>query len=139
MSKFNHYDTVWVNGCFDILHVGHIRMLEYASSLGGRMVVGVDTDERIKSLKGESRPVNTLEDRMEVLRSLRHVDVAVPFESEEQLIALLCEFRPVCRVLGSEYRDLPIVGAEFSGKIKFFDRISGYSTTETINEVKEEK
>jgi len=123
------YQTIWLNGCFDILHRGHIEMFKYASSLGGRVVVGLDTDERVKESKGDSRPINTLDDRMELVRSIRYVDGVVSFGSDEELIALLKEMCPVHRVIGGDYRKLPIVGKEYSGEILFFDRIADYSTT----------
>ena len=123
------YQTIWLNGCFDILHRGHIEMFKYASRLGGRVIVGLDTDERVKESKGDSRPINTLDDRMELVRSIRYVDGVVSFGSDEELIALLKEMCPVHRVIGGDYRKLPIVGKEYSGEILFFDRIADYSTT----------
>jgi len=127
------YSIIWINGCFDILHRGHIEMFKYASSLGGRVVVGLDTDERIKELKGNSRPINTLDDRMELVRSIKYVNGVVSFGSDEELIALLKEICPVHRVIGGDYRELPIVGEEYSGEILFFDRIADYSTTGILN------
>jgi rfaE bifunctional protein nucleotidyltransferase chain/domain len=125
--------TVWLNGCFDILHRGHIEMLKYAKSLGGRTIVGLDTDERVKELKGKNRPINTLEDRMELIRSLRDVDAVISFDSDEHLISILQEFRPKYRVIGGDYKNENIVGEEHSGIIKYFDRIPNYSTTGIIN------
>tara|TARA_Y100000593_G_scaffold82211_1_gene154274 strand:+ start:976 stop:1383 length:408 start_codon:yes stop_codon:yes gene_type:complete len=127
------YQTIWLNGCFDILHRGHIEMFKYADSLGGRVVVGLDTDERVKELKGDSRPINNLEDRMELVRSIRYIDGVVSFDSDEELISLLQEFCPVHRVIGGDYRELPIAGKEHSGEILYFDRIPEYSTTGILN------
>ncbi len=104
-------------------------MFKYASTLGGRVIVGLDTDERVKKSKGDSRPINTLDDRMELVRSIKYVDGVVSFGSDEELIALLKEICPVHRVIGGDYRELPIVGEEYSGEILFFDRIADYSTT----------
>ena len=130
---FENYTTVWMNGCFDILHRGHIEMFKYASTLGGRVLVGLDTDERVKKAKGNSRPINKLEDRKELIRSIKYVKGVVSFGSDEELISLLKEFRPVCRVIGGDYRNLPIVGEEYSGEILYFDRIPEYSTTGILN------
>ena len=126
------YAIIWMNGCFDILHRGHIEMFKYASSLGGRIIVGVDSDERIRKSKGNSRPINKLEDRMELLRSIKYIKGVVSFDSDDQLISLLKEFCPVYRVIGSDYKNLPIVGEEYSRKILYFDRILEYSTTGMI-------
>ena len=71
---------VWTNGCFDVIHRGHIESLKFAKSLGDRLVVGLDTDEKVRSAKGESRPFNVLEDRMKVLESIRYVDEVIPFD-----------------------------------------------------------
>jgi D-beta-D-heptose 7-phosphate kinase/D-beta-D-heptose 1-phosphate adenosyltransferase len=108
-------------------------MLKYAKSLGGRTIVGLDTDERVKELKGKNRPINTLEDRMELIRSLRDVDAVISFDSDEHLISILQEFRPKYRVIGGDYKNENIVGEEHSGIIKYFDRIPNYSTTGIIN------
>ena len=108
-------------------------MFKYASSLGGRVIVGLDTDERVKESKGENRPINKLEDRMEMLRAIKYIRGVVSFGSDEELISLLTEFRPVCRVIGGDYRNLPIVGEEYSGEIIYFDRIPEYSTTGILN------
>ena len=73
--------TVWTNGCFDIIHVGHIDLLEYAKSMGNRLVVGIDTDQRVASLKGKDRPINNQQMRMKVLSALSCVDEVVLFSS----------------------------------------------------------
>ena len=125
--------TVWLNGCFDVLHRGHIEMFKYAKELGGRVVVGLDTDERVKKLKGEKRPINKLEDRMELVKSLKYVDGVIPFDSDEKLVALLEEFRPQYRVIGGDYKNKKIEGEEYSGIIKYFDRMPEYSSTNIIN------
>ena len=84
---------VWVNGSFDILHIGHMRLLEYASELGD-VYVGVDTDERIKQLKGDNRPFNNLSERMEFLRGIRYVKDVVSFDSDEELIETIKNIKP---------------------------------------------
>lgn len=127
--------VVWLNGCFDILHRGHIEMFKYAASLGCRVVVGTDTDERIKQSKGSERPINRLEDRMEMLSSLKWISKVVSFASDDELCSLLKEHRPKYRVIGGDYRSSQdrIVGSEYSGEILFFDRIEEYSTTGVID------
>ena len=78
--------VIWVNGTFDVMHVGHIKLLEYAKSLGDYLVVGIDRDERVKEKKGESRPINPCELRMVFLKSISYVDKVVSFGSDDDLI-----------------------------------------------------
>ena len=127
---------VWLNGCFDVLHRGHIEMVKYAREVGDYVVVGTDTDARINESKGNTRPINTLEDRIEILRSIKYIDHVVSFDSDEELIDHLKFYKPDHRILGSEYKNSgKIVGEDFSGDILFFDRIEQYSSTDTIKEM----
>lgn len=127
--------VVWLNGCFDILHRGHIEMFRYANSLGGRLVVGTDADDRIRKSKGNSRPINKLQDRMEVLKSIKWIDEVVSFSSDYELCDLLVKHRPTYRVLGGDYEgnQNAIVGKELSGQLLFFARLDSYSTTGVLN------
>ena len=122
---------VWVNGTFDVIHVGHIRLLEYASSLG-IVRVGVDSDDRVKKLKGDSRPINNLYDRMELIGALKYVDSVVSFSSDGELRERIKEWNPTYFVIGSDYKNRNIIGSEFA-EIRFFERIAGYSSTNTIS------
>jgi D-beta-D-heptose 7-phosphate kinase/D-beta-D-heptose 1-phosphate adenosyltransferase len=123
---------VWVNGTFDVLHIGHIKLLEYASTLG-TLRVGIDSDNRVREKKGEGRPYNGIEDRMEFIRSIRFVDSVVSFDSDDTLIDCIKEYDPDIFVIGSDYKDKKIIGGEFSKKIVFFERINGLSTTNILN------
>ena len=123
---------VWVNGSFDILHIGHIRLLEYASTLGS-VKVGIDTDKRIKKIKGENRPFNSLSDRAEFLRSIKYIDSVDIFDTTEQLIDIIKQYQPDYMVIGSDYKDKHIIGSEYIGEIIYFDRIKNKSTTEILN------
>ncbi len=76
---------IWVNGCFDVLHRGHIELFKYAKSLGNRLVVGIDSDNRIKGSKGSSRPFNTSRDRKYVLQSIKYIDDVVEYDSDDEL------------------------------------------------------
>ena len=130
---------VFTNGVFDVLHAGHVRYLEYARSLGDLLIVGMNSDHSVKSLgKGPNRPINPLEDRMEVLEALRAVDGVVPFEEHtpERLIELL---RPEIHVKGGDYsRDsLPearIVDA-YGGQIVIVPLVPGRSSTRIIERI----
>mgnify|MGYP003647113100 CR=1 FL=1 len=124
--------VVWTNGCFDILHRGHIEMLEYARSLGNHLVVGIDMDERIKKSKGDSRPINTFKDRAYVLRALACVDLVVGFDSDEKLTTIIKSLGPDVMVVGSDWKDKKVIGSEHVKEVKFYDRVEGYSTTDII-------
>jgi D-beta-D-heptose 7-phosphate kinase/D-beta-D-heptose 1-phosphate adenosyltransferase len=126
---------VWVNGSFDVLHVGHIRLLKYASEFG-LVRVGLDTDKRIKEKKGESRPINTLYDRMEFMRGIRYVNDVVSFDSDEALINSIKEYEPDYFIIGSDYKGKKIIGDEFAKEIIFFDRLK-YSSTDIIKKITE--
>jgi len=122
-----------VNGTFDILHSGHLALLTYAKSLGDHLVVAIDSDQRVKELKGVSRPVNTQAERQELLSNLRSVDEVRIFDSDPELVDIVAE----CAIMvkGSDYRDRPIVGSEVCPSIIFFERIDGFSTTEKIQSI----
>lgn len=123
---------VWVNGSFDVLHIGHIKLLEYANRLGS-VKVGIDTDERIKKFKGENRPFNLLEHRIEFLRSIKYVDSVNIFDTDEQLIDLIKQYQPDYMVIGSDYEDKPIIGIEYIKQVIYFNRIKDKSTTNILN------
>jgi len=123
---------VWVNGSFDVLHIGHIKLLEYAGKLGS-VKVGIDTDKRIKKIKGENRPFNSLSDRAEFLRSIKYVDSVDIFDTTEQLIDVIKQYQPDYMVIGSDYKDKPIIGSEYIKEIVYFDRVKDKSTTNILN------
>jgi D-beta-D-heptose 7-phosphate kinase/D-beta-D-heptose 1-phosphate adenosyltransferase len=124
---------IFVNGTFDIIHVGHLRLLEYAKSLGDVLIVGIDSDIRVKSLKGLNRPINNEKDRRELLLGLKPVDHVVIFNSDKELV----DFIENCDIMvkGSDYMGKPIVGESICKSIVFFDRIDEYATTKTIQNI----
>ena len=124
--------TVWVNGCFDILHRGHIELFEYAKTLGPRLVVGIDSDEKVKIDKGESRPYNNQEDRKYFLESIRYIDSVFVFNSKEGLKNLIKSVSPDIMVVGSDWKGKEIVGSEHTKEVKYFNRIKQYSTTNIL-------
>ena len=125
--------TVFVNGTFDILHLGHIGLLEHAKSLGDELIVGIDSDARVKVLKGENRPVNNERDRGLMLLATKYVDKVFVFDTDAELVELVstCDIM----VKGSDYVDKRIIGSEVCPKIEFFDRIDEYSTTQKIKDI----
>ena len=127
--------TIIVNGTFDILHPGHVAMLNTARGLGDYLVVCTDTDRRVRELKGENRPINNQIDRKVMLQNLKAVDIVEFFDSEEELIALIKLYKPSVMVKGSDYRGQRIVGEAHVPKVFFYDRVSDYSTTKTIQDI----
>jgi D-beta-D-heptose 7-phosphate kinase/D-beta-D-heptose 1-phosphate adenosyltransferase len=123
---------VWTNGCFDILHRGHIELFEYAKSLGDELIVGIDSDEKVKKDKGDDRPINSLDDRAIVLQSIKYIDRVIEFDSTDELRNLIKDIKPDIMVIGSDWKGKDVIGQEYAGKVDFFDRIEGYSTTQIL-------
>ena len=123
---------IWTNGCFDILHIGHIKMLQYARSLGDNLVVGIDSDRRVKELKGDSRPINDQDDRREFLLALSCVDDVFIFDSKEEMCNLLVEQIIRELVVGEEYRNKAGTGQGIVSRIHFFEKVKNFSTTSII-------
>ncbi len=120
---------VWTNGCFDILHRGHIELFRYAKSLGDELIVGVDSDLKVRNDKGKNKPIVNLQDRMFMLQSIKYIDKVVPFDSTEELHNTIKWYQPDIMVIGSDWKGKEVIGEMFAGKLIFFDRIGDYSTT----------
>ena len=124
--------TIFVNGTFDLLHPGHVSLLNWAKSLGDYLVVGIDTDDRVKEKKGSSRPIYNQTDRGIMLVSMSAVDEVRYFDSDESLENLVKEVKPDIIVVGSDWKGKTIIGSYYAAELKFFDRIEEYATTKTI-------
>jgi D-beta-D-heptose 7-phosphate kinase/D-beta-D-heptose 1-phosphate adenosyltransferase len=123
---------IWVNGTFDVLHIGHLRLLQYANSFGD-VRVGIDKDIRVKELKGDDRPINNWFDRIEMMRSIKNVDSVVGFSTDEELRNEIKKWNPDIMIVGSDYKDKPVIGSELVKEVLFFDKIGDHSTTKIIN------
>lgn len=137
--KSENQKIVFTNGCFDILHLGHIDYLEKSRKKGNKLVIGLNTDSSIKILKGENRPINNDEFRSRMLASLEFVD-AVIFFNDETPINLIKSVKPDVLVKGDDYLTENIVGADFvisnGGKVETVELVKGYSTTNLIEKIK---
>ena len=129
--RLNGKKVVFTNGCFDILHVGHVKYLQIAKSFGDMLIVGLNSDESVSRLKGPTRPVNIAEDRAYILAALEAVDFVVPF-SEDTPHELIKMIKPDVLVKGGDYKGKEVVGTEFASELKLVDFVDGKSTTKTI-------
>ncbi|MFP4090617.1 MAG: D-glycero-beta-D-manno-heptose 1-phosphate adenylyltransferase [Cyclobacteriaceae bacterium] len=126
----------FTNGCFDILHRGHATYLREARSTGDLLIIGLNTDASVKRLKGESRPINHENDRAYLLESLECVDYVVKFD-EDTPYELLSRIKPDILIKGGDYKLEDVVGREFAKEVILIDFVEGYSTTRTIQQMKE--
>jgi D-beta-D-heptose 7-phosphate kinase/D-beta-D-heptose 1-phosphate adenosyltransferase len=123
---------VFVNGTFDVLHRGHLELLKFAKSQGNILIVAIDSDERVRSMKGPSRPVHSEKERKYMLENLKPVDQVFIFDSAEELEKLVEVIKPAIMIVGSDWKGKKVIGSEHAKSLKFFDRIEGYSSTEII-------
>lgn len=129
--------SIFVNGTFDVLHPGHIRLLSYAKSLGTRLFVAIDSDLRVKQLKGSHRPINDQAIRKEMLLALKSVDEVEVFDSDEELKMWINQIRPYIMVVGSDYRNKNVIGSELAKNLVFYERIPEYSSTSIIRQIQD--
>ena len=125
---------VWTNGCFDVLHVGHIELFKFAKQQGTKLYVGIDSDKKVKLDKGQNRPFNTLSDRINLLLAIKYIDKVIPFDSTEELEINIKNISPDIMVIGGDWKDKVVIGEQYTKELKFFNRISGYSTTKILEQ-----
>lgn len=124
---------VFCNGCFDLLHSGHLKLLKAARSLGV-VCVAIDSDARVRQLKGPQRPINNCFKRVEMLEALRYVDYAVVFHSDDELRKIISEWKPHFMVKGSDYEGKPVVGSDLVDSIIYIP-LTDDSTTKIIQSI----
>ena len=138
LVEANQY-IVFTNGCFDILHIGHIKLLEYCKSFGGKLIVGLNSDESVKKLKGNSRPFNNVKVRKEMLEYLKSVDEVIIF-NEETPYQLIKKIQPDIIVKGGDYKKEDVIGKDLveakGGKVEIFPIFSDYSTSKIAERIK---
>ena len=138
--------TIFVNGTFDLLHRGHIELLNYAKNIGKDLIndpignlnyvcVGIDTDDRVKQMKGPTRPIHNQEERKFFLENLKAVDEVRFFSNDAELEGLVKSFKPDIMVVGSDWKEKSVIGSYYAAELKFFDRINDYATTRTIESI----
>ena len=128
-----HKDIVWLNGCFDVLHMGHIKLFQRARQMGFKVVVGIDTDERIKEKKGKNRPVNNLIDRIQFLSAIKYIDEVVSFSTDDELREKIGEYSPRYMLIGDDYKNKDIIGSELIKEIIYVKRYRNLSSSDIIN------
>jgi len=121
-----------VNGTFDVLHPGHINLLKAARELGNYLLVGIDTDARVKEKKGSDRPFNDQNNRKYILENIKWVDEVKLFGTDDELTNLIKTYQPDIMMVGSDWKGKNIIGAEYAKRLIFFDRESDFSTTKII-------
>jgi D-beta-D-heptose 7-phosphate kinase/D-beta-D-heptose 1-phosphate adenosyltransferase len=127
---------VFTNGCFDILHKGHVSYLDVAKSFGDILILGLNSDSSVKRLKGQSRPINCQEDRAYILSALECVDYVVIFD-EDTPYELIKAIEPDVLVKGADYEGKEVVGSDIAKQTKLVEFVQGKSTTTTIEKIKE--
>ena len=128
--------TVMVNGTFDVLNPGHIALLNTARSYGDWLVVAIDTDRRVKELKGEQRPINCQTDRKVMLSNLKAVDIVEFFDNTEELVKLMERYKPDVYVKGSDWKhDTQSTAHQYCKEVIYYDRIEPYSSTKIIQHI----
>ena len=130
---------VIVNGTFDILHRGHIEMLNFARSQGTYLLVAIDSDRQVRELKGASRPVNNQEDRKFMLDNLQCVDAVWIFDTQEELEHICKIYKPHLMVKGGDYHGKKITGSQYCNEIKFYNLVPDYSTSKIIEDINNRK
>jgi|TARA_B100000282_G_scaffold290630_1_gene261824 D-beta-D-heptose 7-phosphate kinase/D-beta-D-heptose 1-phosphate adenosyltransferase len=128
-------NIVWCNGTFDILHPGHIELFKVGASLGKKLIVATDTDEKIRKDKGAFKPINNLCDRISMLQAIKYIDEVLYFNTREELEGLIKLYMPDILLLGDDWQGGDVVGKEYARQIRFLPRLN-YSTTEIITKIR---
>lgn len=126
---------VFTNGCFDILHPGHIEMFKVGKSLGDKLIVAIDSDEKVTRDKGLTRPINDQYFRKSMLESIRYIDIVLIFNTKEELEQLIEVYSPDTLLIGADWRGREIIGEHHAKEVKFFNRVGNYSTTRILQNI----
>ena len=128
-------NIIWCNGTFDILHPGHIELFKIGASLGKKLIVATDTDEKIRQDKGASKPINNLCDRISMLQAIKYIDEVLYFDTRQELEGLIKLYMPDILLLGDDWKGGDVVGIEYAKEVRFLPRLN-YSTTDIIKKIR---
>ena len=126
---------VWCNGTFDILHPGHIELFKVGKSLGDKLIVATDTDEKIRKDKGENKPINSLCHRVAILKAIKYIDEVFYFNDRKELEGLIELYSPDILLLGDDWKGGDVVGVQYAKEVRFLPRLN-YSTTDIITKIR---
>lgn len=126
-------NIIWTNGCFDIVHAGHIELFKYAKSLGSKLYVGIDSDERVQQLKGKNRPINNDILRKFLLNSIKYIDEVFVFDSDDSLRSQLKNLNVDTIVIGDDYINKNVIGSDIVSNIMFFPKKYSLSTSHILS------
>ena len=126
---------VWCNGTFDILHPGHVELFKVGKSLGDKLIVATDTDEKIRQDKGASKPINNLCDRISMLQAIKYIDEVFYFNDRKELEGLIELYSPDILLLGDDWKGGDVVGIQYAKEVRFLPRLN-YSTTHIIDKIR---
>ena len=126
---------VWTNGTFDILHPGHIQLFKVARSLGDKVIVATDKDEKIKDDKGDHKPVNDLCYRVAMLEAIKYIDVVLTFGDRKELEGLIQLYSPDILILGDDWRNGDVVGRKYAKEVRFLPRVGGYASSNIVKRI----
>jgi D-beta-D-heptose 7-phosphate kinase/D-beta-D-heptose 1-phosphate adenosyltransferase len=126
---------IFVNGTFDIIHPGHISLLNYAKDLGDELYVAIDSDSRVREKKGQSRPINTFNDRKFLLENLKSVDYVLQFSTDQELEEIIKSIDPYIMMVGSDWKGKPVIGSQYAQNLLYFSRIGDYASSKIIQNI----
>ena len=127
---------VWCNGTFDIIHPGHIKLFKVGKSLGDKLIVATDTDEKIRKDKGANKPVNSLCHRVSILQAIKYIDEVLYFNDRKELEGLIELYSPDILLLGDDWKGGDVVGIQYAKEVRFLPRLN-YSTTDIIKKIRD--
>ena len=127
---------VWCNGTFDIVHPGHIELFKVGKSLGDKLIVATDTDEKIRKDKGENKPINSLCHRVAILKAIKYIDEVFYFNDRKELEGLIELYSPDILLLGDDWKGGDVVGIQYAKEVRFLPRLN-YSTTDIIKKIRD--
>ena len=140
----NYSNSIWTNGCYDILHLGHLELLsrcrDESDKLNNSLVfVGLDSDIRVTTSKGKDRPINNQNSRISMLLSLKFIDGVFLYDTDEELAQIISDIKPTKMIIGDDYQDKQVIGKEYTKELIFFPKVQDFSTSSIIQKIKNQQ